>query len=183
MPAFSSTGGQFSVHSKMKRVRATHRHTMKRNIFYLLCGFFGLILVSLFYISMELRMPWIVCAAFVIAAVLVFFMHRRISDRIVDERQILIDMKSSSATLKAGTVLLIAGNLAVAVYAFSMPPMFFGPMPHFQPPSTIPLTQLGQFALVEMALLAVVVFIYVGFRVYYTKKYGVSDDEDGDDEE
>lgn len=156
---------------------------MKRNIFYLLCGFFGLILIALFYISMELRMPWIVCAAFVLAAVLIFFLYRRLSDRIVDERQILIDMKTGAATLKTGAVLLIAGNLAVAVYAFSMPPMMFGPMPHFHPPPTIPLTQLGQFALVEMALLAAVLFIYAGFRIHYTKKYGVSDDEGEGDEE
>ena len=47
------------------------------------------------------------------------------------------------------------------------------------PPVTVPLVTLGSVALIELILLAVVLFIYVGFHVYYAKKYGgdIEDEE------
>lgn len=96
----------------------------------------------------------------------------------MDERQVLIDMKTASATLKAGAALLLIGNLPIVIYAFSVPPMIM-PMPRFHPPQVVPLGILGQIAIFELILLAAVVLLYAGIHIYYTHKYGgdIADEE------
>lgn len=120
----------------------------------------------------------ILCIGGIVAAVAAYIICRKkISGISGDEREMLIDMKTASATLKAAAVVYLAVNIPLAVYAFSFPQMILPP-PHLPvPPVSIPLVSLGSVALIELVLLAAVLFIYVGFHVYYSKKYG-GDDED-----
>ena len=97
--------------------------------------------------------------------------QKNIAGITADEREVLIDMKTASATLKGAAVLYAAVNIPLAVYAFSFPQMILRP-PYHIPPVSVPLVSLGSVALVELILLAVVLFLYVGFHVYYAKKYG-----------
>lgn len=150
---------------------------MKKNTFYLLCGAAAILLVLLFNLSVELKLPWLIFVGIVAAVVAYIICRKKIAGISGDEREMLIDMKTASATLKAAAVVYLAVNIPLAVYAFSFPQMILPP-PHLPvPPVSIPLVSLGSVALIELVLLAAVLFIYVGFHVYYAKKYG-GDDED-----
>ena len=151
---------------------------MQKNTFYLLSGITALILVFLFYISVEMKQPWIIFVGILLAVVLYIACRKKIAGLALDEREMLIDMKTASATLKSAAVLYLTVNIPLAVYAFSFPQMILPP-PHHMPPATVSLVTLGSVALIELILLAVVLFIYVGFHVYYAKKYGgdIEDEE------
>lgn len=151
---------------------------MKKNTFYLLCGATALLLVYLFYLSVELKKPWIIFIGLITVFVLYAVCRKLIAGIQSDERQMFIDMKTASATLKAAAVMYMAVNIPLAVCAFSFPLMIFRPH-HPITPVSVPLVSLGSLALVELILLAAVLFIYVGFHVYYAKKYG----GEGEDEE
>ncbi|MDO5847544.1 MAG: DUF2178 domain-containing protein [Methanocorpusculum sp.] len=151
---------------------------MKKNSFYLICGIMAVVLVILFYVFIRIRLPLLTIPAVLIAVLIFFLLKRAVSDKGMDERQLLIDMKTASATLKTGIILFLLGNIPIAVYAFSVPPMIM-PMPHFHPPESIPLTNVGDIAIYELLLLAVTVVIYAGIHIYYSRKYGgdLSDEE------
>ena len=151
---------------------------MKKNTFYLICGIIAVLLVVLFYLFIRLHLPLLIIAAVLIAVLIFLLLKRGISDGEMDERQILIDMKTASTTLKAGVILFLAGNIPIAVYAFSVPPMIM-PMPHFRPPTQIPLSNMGDVAIFELLLLAATFIIYAGIHIYYTRKYGgdIQDEE------
>ena len=151
---------------------------MKKNTFYLICGIIAVLLVVLFYVFIRIHLPLLILAAVLIAILVFILLKHRISDGDVDERQMLIDMKTASTTLKAGVILFLAGNIPIAVYAFSVPPMIM-PMPHFRPPEHVPLSNMGDVAIFELLLLAAVFIIYAGIHIYYTRKYGgdIQDEE------
>ena len=124
-------------------------------------------------------------------------LKKRVTDIVQDERSILIDMKTAAATIKAAVVLFLTVNLATIVYVFSGPLGFqsftyhrpndvmlpaggFESVSYFPvPPETIPISQLGLFAVLQLIMIVAALFIYVGFRFYYARKFGVW----GEDEE
>lgn len=151
---------------------------MKKNSYYIICGILAVLLVILFYLFIQIRLPLLIIPAVLIAVFLWFISKRSISDAEMNERQVLIDMKTASVTLKAGAALLLIGNLPIIIYAFSVPPMIMR-LPHFRPPDVVPLGILGQIAIFELVLLAAVVLLYAGIHIYYTHKYGgdIADEE------
>ncbi|HJJ38974.1 MAG TPA: DUF2178 domain-containing protein [Methanocorpusculum sp.] len=151
---------------------------MKKNSYYIVCGVLAVLLVALLYLFIQIRLPLLIIPAILIAVFICFILRRRIPSADLDEREILIDMKTASATLKIGAALIIVANLPIAVFAFSVPPMIM-PMPHFQPPEVIPLGILGQIAIFELLLLAAIVLLYAGIYIYYSHKYGgdIADEE------
>ncbi|HJJ39405.1 MAG TPA: DUF2178 domain-containing protein [Methanocorpusculum sp.] len=152
--------------------------TMKKNIYYIICGILAVLLVILFYLFIQIRLPLLIIPAVLAAGLLCFILKRRISDAEMDERQVLIDMKTASVTLKAGAALLLIGNIPIVIYAFSVPRMIM-PMPHFQPPDVVSLGTLGHIAIFELILLAAAVLLYAGIHIYYSHKYGgdIADEE------
>jgi len=170
---------------------------MKKNTFYIICGLIAVSLLLLFWLSIELSSPVIIAVSVVLAAVIFFVVKQRVTDIVQDERTILIDMKTASATIKTSVVLFLTVNLAMIVYVFSGPlgfhsfayPIPRDPMilaegydfvPYFPvPPETIPISQLGLFAVLQLIMIVVALFIYIGFRFYYVRKFGVW----GEDEE
>ncbi len=170
---------------------------MKKNTFYIICGLIAISLLLLFWLSIELSNPVIIAVSVILAAVLFFILKQRVTDIVQDERTILIDMKTASATIKASVILFLTVNLATIVYVFSVPLGFHSFTYHLSndsllsageyeyvsyfpvPPETIPISQLGLFAVLQLIMIVVALFIYVGFRLYYARKFGVW----GDDEE
>ena len=169
---------------------------MKKNTFYIICGLFAISLLFLFWLSILLSNPVIIAVSFLIEAVLLFVLKRRITDIVQDERSILIEMKTASATIKTAAVLLVTVNLGMVVYVFSdslgfhtltynrsLNPMLFpegyASVPYFPvPPETIPISVLGLFAVMQIVLLVIVLFIYIGFQFYYAHKFGEWDDDE-----
>ena len=145
---------------------------MKKNTFYVICGILAVMLVVLFYYAVQVRMPVLIIIGVLIALGLFFLLRRMVTDIFADERQTLIDMKTCAATLKTGAALFILGNIPIAIYAFSIPPMIMRGPRFVPPPASLPLSQLGVFSLFELSLLVAVLFLYVAFHIHYTHKYG-----------
>lgn len=170
---------------------------MKKNTFYIICGLMAVLLLLLFWLSIDLSSPIIIAVSIILAAVLFFVLKQRVTDIVQDERSVLIDMKTAAATIKASIVLFLTVNLATIVYVFSGPLGFqsftyhrpndvmlpagsLESVPYFPvPPEMIPISQLGLFAVLQLILIVAALFIYVGFRFYYARKFGVW----GEDEE
>ena len=144
---------------------------MKRNAFYLLCGVAALVLLVLFYIFIQIKLPLLILVAAAVAAVLYFVLKKKLTKDYMDERQLLIETKSSSATMKVAATSFILGNLGLAVYAFGIPHMIMPQGPFPQPPQMQP-DLVGIIALLELALIIAMFFVYVGVYMYYEHKYG-----------
>ena len=155
---------------------------MKRNSFYILIGIIALIEVAIFWLSVELEMPVLIQVAFILGILLIYGARRTVEDRIEDERTNMITQKAALRTLEVFWVVFFAVNLGSAVFAFSRP---LGLRPHPPPPMTdpgiLPFDWVGRFAVIQMALLCLMFFLYVGFRMYYARKYGEWDTDEEQD--
>ncbi len=150
---------------------------MKLNSFYLLAGVVGLAEVGIFWMSVVQENPFLIMVAFIAGVLILYAARRTISDRREDERSILIAQKAGARTLEVFWILFFAVNLGVAVIAFSKP-LGFRPPPPFPrefPPEG---PHLGYFGILQMILLCGMAFLYIGFRVYYARKYGEWDEDE-----
>ncbi len=168
---------------------------MKQNTFYILAGIVGLIEVGAFWFSVQYLMPLLISVVFIAGIVLLYGAWRQITDRQVDERAALINQKAGMATFMVFWVIFFATSLGSAVMGLGAPPF-----PHLpRPPDKglgavnesmrplgdglglpndnlrVPddgLIRLGHFGYLQLALLFLMFFLYVGFRIYYARKYG-----------
>jgi uncharacterized membrane protein len=157
---------------------------MKQNWFYLIAGFVGLAEVGIFLLSVELRNPFLIMGAFIIGIVFLYTLWRKVSDRKDDERAIFISEKAKSKTLEVFWVLFFAVSLGSAVIGFSttlrIPPPDH-PLPaNFPLPRELPPDRpfIGYFGLFQLILLFLLIFLYIGFRIYYARKYGDWDEDE-----
>lgn len=165
---------------------------MKQNFFYILAGVVGLVEVCLFYLSVEFSNPMLITIGFIAGILLLYIAYWRVSDRQVDERSALINQKAGLATFMVFWVVFFATSLGSAVMGLGAPRF-----PHHPPPQKrdlevpnesmsmpddmlnagghIPddgLIRLGYFGYIQLAFLFLMFFLYVGFRIYYARKYG-----------
>ncbi|HII76854.1 MAG TPA: DUF2178 domain-containing protein [Methanolinea sp.] len=144
---------------------------MKQNTFFLLAGIVGLVEVGLFWLSVVMRNPLIITAGFIMGVGLLYVARMTITDQREDERAVLITQKAGSRTLEVFWVLFFAVSLGSAVIGFSTPLGLPRPreLPHDFPRDE---PHLGYFGILQMILLCCIAFLYIGFRVYYARKYG-----------
>ncbi len=168
---------------------------MKQNTFYILAGIIGLLEVGVFWISVRFLIPYLITIVFIVGVLLLYLAWRKIADRQVDERSVLINQKAGMATFMVFWVIFFATSLGGAVIGLGAPPL-----PHFpRPPDERPgginesikpfgdgpgipnesirppddgLIRLGHFGYLQLALLFLMFFLYVGFRIYFARKYG-----------
>ncbi|MBP7121031.1 MAG: DUF2178 domain-containing protein [Methanolinea sp.] len=150
---------------------------MKQNTFYLLLGLIGLLEVGLFGISVLLKNPLIITAGFIMGIGLLYIARMTITDLKEDERSTMITQKAGFRTLEVFWVLFFAVSLGSAVIGFSTPLGL--PHPKNMPPD-FPRDEphLGYFGIIQMILLCCIAFLYIGFRVYYARKYGEWDSDE-----
>lgn len=157
---------------------------MKRNSFYLLTGVVALAEVGIFWLSVEIERPLLIQVAFILGVLLIYGARRMVEDRVEDERTAMITEKAALRTLEIFWVVFFAVNLGSAVVAFSRPlglrPPHPGP-PDMAPPDVFEFPVIGHFAVIQMALLCLMIFLYVGFRMYYARKYGGWDTDEEQD--
>jgi len=177
---------------------------MKQNTFYILAGIIGLLEVGVFWISVRFLIPYLITIVFIVGVLLLYLAWRKIADRQVDERSVLINQKAGMATFMVFWVIFFATSLGGAVIGLGAPPL-----PHFpRPPDERPgginesikpfgdgpgipnesirppddgLIRLGHFGYLQLALLFVMFFLYVGFRIYYARKYGEWENDEEQD--
>ena len=141
---------------------------MKKNTFYLIFGCIALALLIVFWYSVELHTPLLIEIAFVIGIALVYLAKRKVTDVINDERDVKITEQATARTMQIFWVVFCAFSIG-AVMDLLRVPTFPRPVPGTRPADILPPRMMGY---VQLGLLCVMIFLYVGFRIYYAKKYG-----------
>ncbi|WP_292365784.1 MULTISPECIES: DUF2178 domain-containing protein [unclassified Methanoculleus] len=165
---------------------------MKRNTFYLLAGIVALAEVGIFWLSVEIERPILIQIAFVLGVLLIYGARRMVEDRVEDERTAMITQKAALRTLEVFWVVFFMLSLGSAVAAFSRPLGLRPPPPpdpntthtlimRITEPDVLPFDLFGRFAVGQLVLLCLMIFLYVGFRVYYARKYGEWDTDEEQD--
>ena len=145
---------------------------MKKNTFYILIGCIALILLAVFWYSVEIDKPLLIESAFVIGVVLVYFARTKVTDLIEDERSARITEKAAMRTMQVFWVLFCAfsiGQVMRMIDAPSFPPPLRTAFNPGLAGGIIPGRIIGY---IQRGLLCLMIFLYVGFRIYYAKKFG-----------
>lgn len=147
---------------------------MKRNTFYMLVGIVALLEVIIFWISIEMSKPPIIQIAIIIGIIMLYLAKRQVTDVIEDERTNMITQKASMRTLEIFWVIFFVISLGSVVMSFSTP------LGLKHPPSPLPQEHpnMGIFGMFQLYLLCLIIFLFVGFRIYYAHKYGDWDEDE-----
>jgi uncharacterized membrane protein len=161
---------------------------LKLNTFYLLIGIIALIEVAIFWLSIQLNNAIIIQVAVVLGIILIYLARRSVEKGFEDERTQFIAQKAALSTLEVFWVLFFIMSLGSIVMGLNrplriQPPSFpgqLGPPPpdiEFTLPLVGPET-FNHFGFVQLGLLCLMIFLYLGFRIYYGRKYGASDSDE-----
>jgi len=141
---------------------------MRKNTFYLLIGCIALILLALFWYSVEIHNPLIIEIAFVAGIAGIYISRRTVTDMIEDERSAKITEKAALRTFQVFWVLFCAFSIGAVMQILYIPTL---PRDHLsvRPPEILAPRMMGY---IQLGLLCLMIFLYVGFRIYYARKYG-----------
>jgi uncharacterized membrane protein len=146
---------------------------MKKNIFYLMIGFVALALFAIFWYSVENFMPVYFTIAFVIGVILLYLAYRRVDDFVEDERSARITEKAAMRTLQVFWVCFCAFSILAVMDMLDIHRLsrafWLERGTDIVPPELMPLRMIGY---IQLGLLCLMIFLYVGFRIYYARKYG-----------
>jgi uncharacterized membrane protein len=157
---------------------------IKPNIFYLIIGIITLVEVGIFWVSIELDNPILIQAAVVMGVILIYLTKKNVETVLEDERTQFIAQKAALRTLEVFWVIFFVMSLGSVVMGLNRPLHFQTPrFPGSQgsPPAiefTLPLVgpeTFGRFGFMQLGLLCLMIFLYIGFRIYYGRKYGASE--------
>jgi uncharacterized membrane protein len=141
---------------------------MKKNTFYLLSGCIAVVLLALFWYSVEIHNPFIIELAFVIGIAIAYIARKKVTDLIEDERSAKITEQAVLRTFQVFWVGFCAFSIGAVMQILYVPQFhrenFFSRPPEILSPRTMGYLQL--------VLLCLTIFLYVGFRMYYARKYG-----------
>ncbi|MDH7593954.1 MAG: DUF2178 domain-containing protein [Methanomicrobiales archaeon] len=151
--------------------------TMKRNTFFLVAGILAVIEVIVLWLSIEMNNPLPIQISILLGILVVYLARRSVTEVIQDERTTLISQKAAMHTLEIFWVIFTLVSISSVIYAFNRP---FPIRPHFPPPpAELPIGGVfGFFGFFQLALLCLMIFLYVGFRMYYARKYGEFDTDE-----
>jgi uncharacterized membrane protein len=154
---------------------------MKKNTFYLLTGCIALALLAIFWYSVEINNALLIEISFVLGIVIIYLARKKVTDLIDDERSAKITEKAALRTFQVFWVVFCAFSIGAVMQILRVPsfPQFpqnrtfehlpEGVPPAIKPPEIMPLRMMGYF---QLGLLCLMFFLYVGFRIYYARKYG-----------
>jgi uncharacterized membrane protein len=141
---------------------------MKKNTFILIIGCIALALLAIFWYSVELHSPLLIEIAFIIGIALVYLAKRTITDIIDDERDQKITEQATMRTMQVFWVVFCAFSIGAVMEILHIPE-FPRQSPSIRAPIILPPRMMGY---IQLGLLCLMIFLYVGFRIYYAKKYG-----------
>jgi len=147
---------------------------MKKNTFYLFIGCIALALLALFWYSVEIHNQLLIEVAFIIGIVIIYLARRKVTDLIEDERSRKITQIAAMRTFQVFWVVFCAFSIGAVMQMLRVPSFprergFERPPMDILPPEIMPLKMMGY---VQLGLLCLMIFLYVGFRFYYARKYG-----------
>jgi uncharacterized membrane protein len=147
---------------------------MKKNSFYLVVGCIALALLAIFWYSVEVHIRFLVEVAFIIAIVIIYALRKTVTDIIEDERTTRISEQASLRTFQVFWVVFCAISIG-AVMQILYVPTFPKEQIAVRPPEILGPRIMGYF---QLGLLCLMIFLYVGFRIYYARKYGEWDTDE-----
>lgn len=181
LPAGPSPGAYFPFPAPAEMLMFISRHVensyqreaMKKNIFYLVIGFVALALLAVFWYSVEYIHPVPAVIAFVLGVVIIYAAYQRVDDFIEDERSARITEKSALRTVQVFWVCFCAFSILAVMNMLYIPRLsrehWFDPR---ELPVSMEIMSPKMIGFVQLGLLCLMIFLYVGFRFYYARKYG-----------
>jgi uncharacterized membrane protein len=142
--------------------------SMKKNTFYLIIGCIALALLFIFWYSVELHTALLIEIAFIVGIALVYLAKTKVTDIINDERDVKITEQATIRTMQVFWVVFCAFSIGAVMEILHVPEIPRQP-PSIRPPVLLPPRMMGY---IQLALLCLMIFLYVGFRIYYAKKFG-----------
>ena len=141
---------------------------MKKNTFYLLCGCIAVVLLAIFWYSVEIHNPLFIEIAFILGILAAYLARKKVTDLVDDERNARITEQAVLRTFQVFWVVFCALSIGAVMQLLYVPQF-----PHTafvaRPPEILGPKLMGLF---QLALLCMMIFLYVGFRIYYARKYG-----------
>jgi uncharacterized membrane protein len=141
---------------------------MKKNTFYFLVGCVALVLLLIFWYSIELHTSLFIELAFIIGVILIILARSKVTDRVDDERDIKITEQATIRTMQIFWIVFCLFSIGAVMELLHIPE-FPRLSPSMHPPVILPPRLMGY---IQLGLLSMMIFLYVGFRIYYAKKYG-----------
>jgi uncharacterized membrane protein len=146
---------------------------MKKNIFYLSIGFVAVVLLAIFWYSVENYTPVYFTIAFVIGVILLYLAYRRVIDFVEDERSARITEKAAMRTLQVFWVCFCAFSILAVMDMLDIHRLsrafWLERGTDTLAPEIMPMRMIGY---IQLVLLCLMIFLFVGFRIYYARKYG-----------
>jgi uncharacterized membrane protein len=146
---------------------------MKKNTFYLLIGCIAFILLTIFWYSVEIHTPLLIEVAFILGIIVAYLARQNVTNLIEDERSARITEKAALATFQVFWVVFCAFSIGAVMQILRIPTFPRERLPErpleILPPEIMPPRMMGY---VQLGLLCLMIFLYVGFRFYYARKYG-----------
>ncbi|MDO8871664.1 MAG: DUF2178 domain-containing protein [Methanoregula sp.] len=158
---------------------------MKQNSFYILIGIVVTALVGVFWLSLQWNNSVPIQIGFIIGVITLYMARGRITGIIDDERSVAISQKAALRTLEVFWVVFFTFSLGIIVWTSSR---FFGLegtstlrfiREHNPPGMGMDKPFFFNPGFIQLLLLCMTIFLYVGFKFYYERKYG---GEDADEE-
>jgi uncharacterized membrane protein len=141
---------------------------MKKNTFYLVVGCIALALLAIFWYSVEVHIRFLVEVAFIVAIGIIYALRRTVTDIIDDERTARITEQASLRTFQVFWVVFCALSIGAVMQILYVPTFPREDIP-VRPHEIAGPRIMGYF---QLGLLCLMIFLYVGFRIYYARKYG-----------
>jgi len=141
---------------------------MKKNTFYLLCGCIAVVLLAIFWYSVEIHSPLVIEIAFILGIVIAYLARKKVTDLIEDERSAKITEQAVLRTFQVFLVGFCALSIGAVMQLLTVPqfpPTYIAD----RPKELLSPRMMGYFQLFFFCLM---IFLYVGFRIYYARKYG-----------
>ncbi len=145
---------------------------MKKNGFYLIVGCIAVILLAIFWYSVEIEKPILIEVSFIIGVAVAYFARMKVTDLIEDERSARITEKASMRTMQVFWVIFCTFSIGAVIRLLdtpSFPPSLPARLPGEH---VLVFSPLRNFGYIQLGLLCLMIFLYVGFRMYYARKYG-----------
>jgi uncharacterized membrane protein len=135
--------------------------SMRKNTFYLFTGCIAITLLAIFWYSVEIHNSFVIVVAFIAGIAAIYGARLKLTDLIEDERSAKITEKAAFSI----------GAVTERLYV----PAFPRPYLPAHPPNILPPRMMGY---IQLGLLCLIIFLYVGFRIYYARKYGEWEHDD-----
>jgi uncharacterized membrane protein len=153
---------------------------MKKNSFYLVVGCIALALLAIFWYSIELHIRFMAEIAFIIAIVAIWFIRKRVTDIIEDERTAKISEQAALRTFQVFWVVFCAWSIGAVMQILYVPTFPREDIEEIKNITARSHEMLGprMMGYFQLGLLCLMIFLYVGFRIYYARKYGEWDTDE-----